>query len=736
MRLVRNEYVWVGVAFVVSVLIAYLVLHGAMTGSFDKLEQANVSGQADRISSSLTDDRTMIDQFVATNSQWDQAYSAVQTHDAGTAAVLFPPSQMRSSFGLAGIVLLDHAGAVVGGGLVSSNAKSFVSVSPSLAAGLAQPSVMVSSEGCGVLAAAEAHYLFCSSPIIHTDGSGPPAGTLVALRALDGAGAAALGHQAGLQVRVLNTTLHGATTSLASALGHLIVQTRAAGDRQMDLLVQVPAVNGGAPLVLEAVFPRTVHVAANNSSTLSAEIIGVLGIALLLISIVAQRAGQARRNREFQRAVSAAEAHGGHVAPPGRDLAVLAGSVNRLLDKMSERQLEAQRAGEAVAAERAAAAAAKLESDSRAELERSEAAAQAQQEREQAAALAEQQRAQAAGQARREREEAAAQARRASAADARDALNQIDATLEIFSSASNSISENTRETLAAAAVARARVEQAVQGSLALRETTNAAAEVTREISAVADQTRLLALNAAIEAARAGEHGHGFAVVAKEVGALANVAGGAANRVLEHIRSVNTGSEGVAASIEQTSESLHAVDDAANRIQATVEAQRAASDESGRTLSAATERLVEIAERRTAVRMDVKLSVRAVLTDGRGKRHAVDTATTNLSTTGALIKRTPALGDGPWQIQLFLPDGGEPVNCGATLARRTSEHAGVAFTGVRERDRERLSALVSAEERRLAASGSSAASLDDVEDWEDDEFESSPALTAGARNGRH
>jgi methyl-accepting chemotaxis protein len=331
------------------------------------------------------------------------------------------------------------------------------------------------------------------------------------------------------------------------------------------------------------------------SAMTSAEIIGVLGIALLLISIVAQRHGQRRRNHSFQQAVQVAAADGGHVTAPGRELTVLASSVNELLDVMAARQVEAERERESAAAERSAAEIAKVEADARAEREREQAAAEAQREREQVALEAEREREQAAAQADREREEAAASARRASAADAREALEQIDSTLSVFSGTSDRIEASTENTLKATAAARERVAQAVDSSVALREITEAAEGVTREISAVADQTRLLALNAAIEAARAGEHGHGFAVVAHEVGELAHAASGAAQRVLSHIRNVSTESANVAASIEETSATLAEVDSATRRIDEIVTAQRASTEQSEATLAAATARLLQVTE---------------------------------------------------------------------------------------------------------------------------------------------
>ena len=53
-RALRNEFLWIGAAFVVLVAVAYLVLHSTTTGTFDRLERENISSQANRISSSLS----------------------------------------------------------------------------------------------------------------------------------------------------------------------------------------------------------------------------------------------------------------------------------------------------------------------------------------------------------------------------------------------------------------------------------------------------------------------------------------------------------------------------------------------------------------------------------------------------------------------------------------------------------------------------------------------------------
>ena len=617
--LIRNELVWIGAAFVVLIAVAYLVLSSMTTGTFDRLERQNISGQAARVSSSLGYERTLISNLVSTNSEWDSMYAAMVAPHAPANAMnqLLPAAQMSGNFGLGGMVALDENGRVVNGGPVTANGNGYGTVSPALAAALARPGVIQphSAAGgstlCGVVTAAGVSYLYCTAPIVHTDGSGPDIGTLVALKTLNAATAAAIGRRAGIPLTIAGSAISGAATTIPSSFGNLSVQTRTIGDHRIDLLVSVPTIDHAAPLTLQVAFARPIHDAAQANATSSAEIIGVLGIALLAISLLAQRIAQRRRNHDFERAVRAAAAEGGRVKAPSGDLAVLASSVNELLDELVAQQAQAQHERETAAAEQAAADARRSAEREAEHAALAEAEAEALREREQLEADAEHRRRQAAEEAERSREAAAADARRRSAADAHAALGEIDSTLGVLASGSDTINQSTQETVRAAAAARARVLEAVQSSSALRDTSEAAADVTREISGVARQTRLLALNATIEAAQAGEHGRGFAVVAQEVGALADAAGAAAERVLDHIKEVSTHCAEVAEAIEQTSVTLASVDEATRRIDETVTLQRESTARSEATLTAAIDRLVAIVGQAEQIEPDASPRVPAL-----------------------------------------------------------------------------------------------------------------------------
>jgi methyl-accepting chemotaxis protein len=594
MQRLRGEYAFVGLAFVIAVAIAYIVLRATTTANFDRLEQRSVGRQAQRISSAFGYETSSIGEFVLNNAQWTAVYDAAATGDHNALNVLLPAGQTEQEFGLNGLVLLGAGGVLESGGVAGHPARSYRPPSHALDAALVKLAGGAATS-CGVLDAMHTHYLYCAAPVVHTSGAGPADATLVGFKALNASGIAGISHRAGLSIALAHATSGGSTTLLESAVGRLAVRARTNGPNRMDLLVSVPTLGGAAPLVLGVTFGRPLHQAALQTAAISALIIAILGIVLLAISILAQRHARARRDLAFLEAVREARAGGGLVTPASHELDVLTTSVNELLDAMSARQREIQAANESIASEREAAARAGREADERADRARVDAETKARRLSEEAASAAQYASVEAAAESERASSNAAIQAQRASAAAARDELTRIGAALSVVATASKTIGDTADDTLRAAAAARVRVDEAVRESAVLRETTSAAADVTQEISAVADQTRLLALNAAIEAARAGEQGRGFAVVAHEVGDLAQAASSAAERVLEHIRSVNAQSVTLSSSIGATSSTLAEVGEATKRIGETVAAQSTATDESEATLAAATERLTALAD---------------------------------------------------------------------------------------------------------------------------------------------
>src|ERR1700742_3812389 len=129
----RNEFLWIGAAFVVLVAVAYLVLHSMTTGTFDRLERENIASQANRISSSLGYERTLISNLVSTNSEWDDMYAAARARRPGAMADLLPASQVRGNFGLSSLILPDESGHSITGGRISADGKRYLPVSATLA---------------------------------------------------------------------------------------------------------------------------------------------------------------------------------------------------------------------------------------------------------------------------------------------------------------------------------------------------------------------------------------------------------------------------------------------------------------------------------------------------------------------------------------------------------------------------------------------------------------------------
>jgi hypothetical protein len=99
--------------------------------------------------------------------------------------------------------------------------------------------------------------------------------------------------------------------------------------------------------------------------------------------------------------------------------------------------------------------------------------------------------------------------------------------------------------------------------------------------------------------------------------------------------------------------------------------------------------VQMPEMRRAPRVALEMPVRASLLADNVPADPIETVTANLSVLGALLSRQPGLGEGPWQIELFLPGEATPVRATAVLVRHTARHLGVAFAELTDADLTRL-----------------------------------------------
>ncbi len=119
---------------------------------------------------------------------------------------------------------------------------------------------------------------------------------------------------------------------------------------------------------------------------------------------------------------------------------------------------------------------------------------------------------------------------------ARNAQLSAEMAQEALRNAANG-QQSVRQTIEGMMLIRENVQETSKKIKRLGERSNEIGEIVRIIEDIADQTNLLALNAAIQSAMAGEHGRGFAVVADEIRLLAERSTDSTKRIATLVKSI-------------------------------------------------------------------------------------------------------------------------------------------------------------------------------------------------------
>ncbi|GEM_PF-2355422 len=151
----------------------------------------------------------------------------------------------------------------------------------------------------------------------------------------------------------------------------------------------------------------------------------------------------------------------------------------------------------------------------------------------------------------------------------------------------------TESSSSMASDAVAKIDNANQAILSLKDNSEKIGEVVVMIKDIAEQTNLLALNATIEAARAGDAGKGFAVVASEVKDLASQTAKATEEIEAQVKTTQLASQKTADVIFDVMEVIKGISDVLSNVSESMGRQASSTEDIARCTRQASIKVVEV-----------------------------------------------------------------------------------------------------------------------------------------------
>ena len=629
---------------VVIVLTAGFFTEQRITGdAFDTLEANQVAQDAQRLRIALEYEARLLTSFGATNSIWDNTYTDLENADRSTFTADFAPTELYNTQSIDGVLGVGPDGTLRTGGLTAGAAD--YATAP---VDLSQPSVLgelfdnkgAAGQGrCGVIASSAAPFLYCGFAVYHSDSSGPPAGGLIVLKALDPQRLDALSKKIDLSMTLVTTaTGHGSWRKMHGELGDMEVTTAVRSENKMALTARIPTIGGGA-ILLECARDRPIRRAASGVAVQMFGLVAVIGLFLLYMTVLMIKRGVRSQVQPLRMTTEKIVASGDRNLRIGggsrhSDIGALASTIDSMLDVLAAQDAQIQ-----------------LEQEAREQRFRTANARQR---------LAEQQ-------VRRRAQALVDETSAVVIGELQDVVNQVEAVRN----ATGTIGRRVRaaDEVTTDVVARARRADHVVGALA--ESLRQVGGVANVIGAIAAKTNLLALNATIEAVRAGEAGRSFTIVAREVKELATATARSTQEISTTIESLERDAASITEAITGMADGIGGIDDATSAVSAVADQQHAMVTHLDQSVKDTIGRIESMAH--LADRLDRRASARVAVTGNVTMLLAGQTYVAQLLDISESGMRCQIDPDVPFsegqQAEITVPIDGDPVRLVGLGVRR-------------------------------------------------------------------